>query len=259
MSSHVIATTVTRESWSFLLKNFSYLLSIILIPFILSIALNGFATFSFLKHHALPQALTDGAGAFIEALWGIRWFKFILEKPSAGDLPKFSFGKKELLYFAYSFLLLVPFMLDDFLFIKNIRVHHAFLYALATIGTLVVFLRFELLFPALAMGKTATLKESWKQSRPLWGRIFKSYFQSFMVMLPIATIGLLWLGLLFIALWAAGILHFEHWTMQEGWKVLLDRNPLIRWIYIVFKEALWMFAQAFTMVIAATYYRLSKV
>ena len=258
MSSDRIAAHITRESWSFTLNHFSYFFKITIFPLLLSIALNGFSAFSLLLEQPLPQALIDGMGGFIEALWGIRWFRFILEKDRRTDVPKFAFGKAEFLYFIYSFILLVPFMMDDFIFSNGFRSDYAFLYVAMALGLLVVFLRFEFIFPALSLGEKTGFIQSLEQSKSVWGNLLKSYCQSLLVILPLGSIVFLILGFLLISLWILGCLHLEGWHMQDGWNVLLDRNPIIVWFYIIIKEGFWCLVQGFTMVIAATYYALSK-
>lgn len=253
MSSKLTASTVTRDAWTLTLKSFPYLVSIALVPFLINLGMHVGVTFYAMGHNPIPHSLVDGLGALIEALWGIRWFQFLLEKKPA----KFAFGKQEFLYFFYSLLLITPFMLDDFLFVRGKTSFPIALgYAFSLLMVLILFLRFEFIYPALALKKKTGFKASWSLSGPYWNLLFKSYSQSFLVLLPVGCILLLGVGLLSISLWAAGFLSLEGWALdRHGWDILLQRNPAITCLYYFFKDGLWTLAQAFTMAIAAIYYK----
>lgn len=206
----------------------------------------------------LVHAGIDGFGALIEALWGIRWFKFIFST-NQKTLPKFTFGKQEVLYTLYSFILLTPFMIDDPLFAKGFGNPYVVkAYVILTLALALAALRFELLFPALALKEKTSFRISWSKSKPLWSKILLSYLQATLIIACIGIILLLGLSLILLMLWAVGLLNFEHWHMENGWQILLNRNPLIQWLYVASKESLWFLAQAFTMVIAARYYKIAK-
>ncbi len=258
MSSNIIATQVTREAWYFTLRHFSTFFKIAIGPVVLSILLNGVAAFSSINQSPLPHALLDGFGAIIEAFWGIRWLRFIMHTDKS-HTPAFTFGKIEVLYVFYSFLLLIPFMVDDFLFIQGFRYDYTFFYALGLVGCLIIFLRFEFIFPALAHQDKTGFGISWAQSKKSWGNILKSDSQGLFIMIPVGCIVLLCLGLLILILWPLGFMNFENWILdRDGWHILLDRNPIIVWLYIIAKESLWSLMKALSMVIAATYYMLFR-
>lgn len=246
---------VTKEAWSFTLAHFSSFRHLAFIPFLLSLILNSFAMVAFLQGKPFQQALIDGMGGLIEAFWGIRWFRYVLVGHKKNTLETFRFGKQEFLYFVYSFILLIPFMVDDFLFVKDIKRNYVGSYILFVTAFLILSLRFEFIFVSLALKKPTGLITSWQESTGYGWALFKSYSQSFTILFPIGILGLLGLGLLIIALWALGFCHFEGWTLFEGWQSLLNRNPLISILYVVLKESLWFWMQAFTMVIAARYYQ----
>jgi hypothetical protein len=249
--SKLKASVVTQESWSFTLKNFSTFARLACIPFLVSLVINNVAMLSFLHGKPAHQAFIDGFGALIEAFWGVRWFQYVMKK----RIQPFQFGKQEFLYFIYSLILLAPFMIDDFLFMQEIKHHHALGYIAFAFAFLVISLRFEFLFVSLALKKPTGFATSWKESHGYWKHLFKSFFQALTVLLPVAILALLGLGVLIVALWALGFMHFEGWTLHQGWQPLLNANPLISFLYVFFKEGLWFWMQAFTMVIAARYYQ----
>ncbi len=249
------SSAITQESWSFTLHHFSALVRLAAIPFLISLSINSVAMMSFLQGKPVHQALIDGMGALIEAFWGIRWFQYVMKGHQKNQIEPFRFGKQEGIYFFYSLVLLVPFMIDDFLFIDGIKRNYALGYILFFFAFLVICLRFEFIFVALSLQRPTGFISSWKESRQYWWALFKSYFQTFIVLLPVGILGILGLGILIILLWIFGLMHFEGWSMHQGWQPLLNANPLISILYVILKEGFWFWMQAFTMVIAAKYYQ----
>ena len=248
------SSAVTQEAWSFTLHHFSTFIRLAALPFLIALTINSLAMMSFLQGKPVYQALIDGLGGLIEAFWGIRWFHYVMKGHQTNRMEPFRFGKQECLYFIYSFILLVPFMVDDFLFVQEIKRNYALGYVIFVLVFITLSLRFEFIFSALALKRPTGFFISWKESQKFWWALFKSYSQSFMVLLPVACLGLLGLGIILIVLWSLGILHFEGWTMHQGWEPLLNNNPSISILYVIYKEGLWFVMQAFTMVIAARYY-----
>jgi|GEM_PF-3395099 len=262
MSERLRPTNVTRESWDFMADHLSSLIRIIAIPLIISIALEGFIEIYYAG--APSPYMKAGVDAFytvIEAMWGVRWLRYLLEPPRQNQyfMAPFRFGKHEVKYALYGMAVLLPIILDDFtgsLALPTIA--KTGLYFTIFLFTLVLF-RFEFIFPAIAISHTTSFSVSWQKSKAYWGSMIISFLQSLIIMIPVITL-LSFVGfVLFVVVWAFGFTDISGWTVQNGFGALFLKNPVILGIYLFIKESAFFTIQALFLTIIGLYYRHASV
>lgn len=262
MAEKLRPTHITRQAWDFMTDHLSSLIKIIAIPLIISIALEGFIE---IYYAGTPspyiKAGVDGFYAVVEALWGVRWLRYLLEPPRQNQyfMAPFRFGKHEVKYALYGLALISPVMLDD------ITVHLP-LPGIARSGLLFmiflsifIILRFEFIFPAIAISHNTGFRVSWQKSKAYWGRMIISFLQSLIIMMPvIAVLSLIGFGL-FVFVWVSGFADISNWTVHNGFDTLFLRSPTILGIYLFIKESAWIIGQALILTIVGLYYRDASV
>jgi hypothetical protein len=262
MAEKLKATNVTREAWDFLTDHFLSLIKIVAIPLILAITLEGFIE---IYYNAAPPSYTkagvDALYAIIEAMWGVRWLRYLLEPPRQNKyfMAPFRFGTHEVRYALYALAISFPILLDDIAI--SLPIPHIAVTGLMLIIFLSLFLviRLEFIFPAIAISHATSFSSAWKKSKSYWGPMIVSFLQSLIIMIPVLGIlSLIGFGL-FLLVWGFGLTDVKGWTYHSGFNVLFQNNPAILGIYFFIKESAWFLVQALLLTIVGIYYRDASV
>lgn len=262
MKNHINPTQTTRDAWDFIAKNVFYLMRIAALPLLLCIASEGFVEIYYGGAPTpLVKASSDVLYALLEALWGVRWLRYLLEPPRQNKyfMAPFRFGRHELRYAFYSLLVLTPIVTDDLILGLNIPESLTWLMFAIMIAFVVLSVRFEFIFPAIALSHRTSLRNAWKKAGPYWGRMLISYLQSLVIFLPIVLVVTFIGFLIFLGIWSIGLVDVSGWILEDGFTALFNRSPYILGIYIVTKETVWLILQAFLLTIAGLYYHHAAV
>lgn len=262
MSEKLNPTSITRDSWDFTTDHFSILLKIIAIPFILSVSLEGFIEIYYGGNPTpYAKAGVDGLYCVLEAMWGVRWLRYLLEPPRQNKyfMAPFRFGRHEFKYASYAFILMIPIMLDDIAIGLNLP-------SIVTAGLLVLIfaflfitIRFEFIFPSIAISHATSFSMAWRKSKPYWGSLIISFVQSLVIMIPVLAVLSVIGFIAFVGVWAFGLADISAWTAHDGFDALFQRSPIILGLYLIIKEGIWFLFQALLLTIIGLYYRDASV
>ena len=181
------------DAFIIMFRNPGPLLAMALIPMVIS---GSITAFSMTETGGVPydlaayspsivwMLLTTVVGWLVYSIFAVSWHRFVLfGKRDTVSPVQFYLGRRELTFFLYLALLMIPMSAPGFLMIgmigstppeesAGIVLGVSLLNLVGTIGGIFIWIRCMFIFPAVAVDESPRLRIAWRRGKGIWWRLF---------------------------------------------------------------------------------------